>query len=97
MLEMADCLPKQILDRISSRGEAATPRMQRSAGAGASTGPRSSAEADVLKLVRRFAVAEADQEAVAGALVRLLRLDRRRQRAVVNLMKQFVTEEGDGG
>ena len=96
MLEMADCLPKQILDRISSRDEDATPRMARGAGAGTPPAARSTAETDVLKLVRRFRVAEPDQAALADAVVRLLRLDRRRQRAVVNLMKQFVTEEGDG-
>lgn len=97
MLEMADCLPRQILDRISSREEATTPKMARSAGSGALTGARGSAEADVLKLVQRFGVAESDQAGVADALVRLLRLDRRRQRVVVNLMKQFGTEERDGG
>jgi len=97
MLEMADCLPKQILDRISSREEAATPKMARTAGPGAPAGARAQAEADVLRLVQRFGVAQADQASVADALVRLLRLDCRRQRAVVNLMKQFGTEEGDGG
>src|SRR3990170_3391207 len=89
MLELAECLPKQILDRLTARP--ATPAMKRSAGAGGKTpvpAPNARAEA----LARSLGVADSEISDVADAIVRLLKLDARRRQAVVQLMKTF-----DGG
>jgi len=89
MLELADCLPKQILDRLTSRPE--TPVMKRSAG-GASRPSTSAPNARAEALARSLGVPDSEVADVAEAVIHLLKLDSRRRRAVVQLMKTF-----DGG
>jgi transcriptional regulator with XRE-family HTH domain len=89
MLELADCLPKQILERLSARPQ--TPALRRSAGGGRSA---SSPNARAETLAREMGVPESEVTDVANAVVRLMALDVRRRRAVVQLMKTF---DGRGG
>lgn len=86
MLELADCLPKQILERLANRPP--TPVLKRTAGHSGRTSsgaPNQRAEA----LARSLGVPESEIEDVAEAVVRLLQLDARRRQAVVQLMKTF--------
>jgi len=95
MLEMADCLPRQIMERISARpvDSAALTRSAGLSGARAPV-PRSSGTG-VRTMVRKAGVPDSDADAVTEAIEHLLRLDRRRQRLVVQLLRQFA-EEDDG-
>ena len=89
MLRLADCLPRQILERLAARPESQAVR--RAAGGVAkqpASGPNARAEA----LARSLGVPDAEVADVADAVVRLLQLDARRRHAVVQLMKTF-----DGG
>ncbi len=91
MLELSECLPRQILDRLSARPT--TPALQRSASGGKSapvSAPNSRAEA----LARSMGVPQSELADVAEAIVKLLSLDARRRQAVVQLMKTF---DGGGG
>jgi transcriptional regulator with XRE-family HTH domain len=90
MLELADCLPKQILERLSARPDG--PVLGRSAGG--SGKPSAAPDSRAAALAKSLGVPESEVEDVAEAVVRLLRLDSRRRRAVVNLMKTF---DGGGG
>lgn len=89
MLQLADCLPRQILERLSARP--GSPVLRRAAsgakGEGTST-PNASAKA----LARAMGVPQSELNDVADAIVRLLSLDARRRQAVVLLMQTF-----DGG
>lgn len=89
MLELADCLPKQILDRLTSRPE--TPSLKRAAGGG---GKPSTPDERVAAIARALGVPESEVGDTAEAVVTLLRLDSRRRRAVVQLMRTF---DGGGG
>jgi len=89
MLQLADCLPKQILERLVARPSSQAAR--RAAGGPAkpsASGPNAKAAA----LARSLGVPDAEIADVADAVVHLLELDARRRHAVVQLMKTF-----DGG
>lgn len=96
MLEMADCLPRQILDRLMSREQVtAQSPLRRAAGArhgqAAALDPATQATA----LARAAGISESDVPEVAETLVGFLQLDRARQRALGQLIKTFMT--GDDG
>ena len=91
MLELADCLPKQILDRLTGRPEA--PVMKRAAG-GRGKSPASAPNVRAQALAESLGVPESEVTDVAEAIIQLLSLDSRRRRAVVQLMKTF---DGGGG
>jgi hypothetical protein len=93
MLELAECLPKQILERLTARPTTPTPAMKRSAGEGGrstATSPNAKAEG----LARSLGVPESEVAEVADAVVKLMQLDSRRRRAVTQLMRTF---DGGGG
>jgi transcriptional regulator with XRE-family HTH domain len=91
MLELADCLPRQILERLSARS--GQPALRRQAGPSKRepvVSPNGQAEA----LARSLNVPDEEVDEVADAMVRFLTLDARRRQAVVQLMKTF---DGGGG
>jgi transcriptional regulator with XRE-family HTH domain len=95
MLEMADCLPRQILDRISSRPEATSATLKRAAGGG-SQPSGANPEARALAFVRAAGIPESEETEVANAVIRLVNLDRKRRHAIVQLLEGYVVEEPGG-
>lgn len=96
MLELADCLPRQILDRISNREQTNAPALRRAAGGQPPQRSIGGLEGRALTLVRAAGVPEAESDHAADAIVRLLRLDPRRRRALIQLVRSFI-EETHGG
>jgi transcriptional regulator with XRE-family HTH domain len=93
MLQMADCLPRQILDRISAR-PVDTVSLRRSAGgAGSQARVARTPSTGARALARAAGVPDSDADAVTEAIEHLLRLDLRRQRLVVQLLRQFSEED----
>jgi transcriptional regulator with XRE-family HTH domain len=95
MLEMADCLPRQILDRISSRPEATSVALKRTAG-GVSQPSGTNPEARALAFVRAAGIPASEETEVANAVIRLVHLDRKRRHAIVQLLEGYVVEEPGG-
>lgn len=93
MLEMADCLPRQILNRITSRPETASRSLKRSAGGASSQASGTSPEGRALALAKAAGIPGAEEVEVANAIVRLLTLDRKRRRAIVQLLEGYMVEE----
>jgi transcriptional regulator with XRE-family HTH domain len=89
MLELADCLPKEILQRLAVRPTRGT--MKRTAGADPIR-PSRAPDARARSLAQQLGVPESEVDEVADAVVHLMTLDSRRRRAVVQLMRTF-----DGG
>ena len=92
MLELGDCLPKQILERLSARPNA--PALKRAAGDSGTRADNSTPNGRAEALARHLGVPDSEVAEVADAVVKLMRLDSRRRRAVVQLMKTF---DGGGG
>lgn len=86
MLRLADCLPRQILDRLSASPN--TPAMRRAAAGGARR-PAVTRDARAKALAREMGVAPSELADVADAMVRFLNLEPRRRQLVVQLMKTF--------
>ncbi len=93
MLELADCLPRQILDRLSARP--GSPVLRRGA-SGAKAEGGSTPNASAKALAGAMGVPQSELADVAEAIVKLLSLDARRRQAVVQLMKTFDGGEGAG-
>lgn len=90
MLELADCLPAEILLRMTAQGAGRS--LKRSAHSASKAATRPAAEVRAQALARSLGVPESEVEDIANAMVRLTRLDARKRRAVVQLMKTL-----DGG
>lgn len=95
MLELAECLPQVILDRMVERGEGATAPLKRSANrrSGQST------EVALNELARQIAKASGatsnETAGIADAVERLVQLDEHQRLAVTNLIRGLsVDREG---
>ncbi len=94
MLEMADCLPRVILERIHAQGDPVGPtRLHRTAGSG---GERQQEADDTLLNLARSAGLDGQEAAeLASALAVLVRLPGH-QRLSIARMIQSLAQEGNG-
>ena len=95
MLELAECLPQVILDRMVERGEDATAPLKRSADR------RSGQSADMtlselaMQIARASGATNSEAAGIADAVERLVQLDEHQRSAVTNLIRGLsVDREG---
>jgi transcriptional regulator with XRE-family HTH domain len=98
MLELADCLPRAILDRmVSGEGADNAPSLRRSAGAGTADSdtvrPESALAQEILE---SYEIDPALAKSLALTLERLLRLDSRQRDSIIRMIEGFADEETDG-
>ena len=91
MLELADSLPGEILDRMRQRQEQDSPSLPRSAGP-----RRRRPKGEALALVRAAGVSEEETSDLAEALVELLELHPERRELVKGLIRSIRQTEDDG-
>lgn len=100
MLELADCLPRQILDRMVSPGESLSHRsLQRATHRQALHSPAThEVDASALALAQVYGLPETDARRTAHAILKLLGLDRGQRVAIENLIQSLDVEihGGDG-
>lgn len=92
MLELADCLPREILDRIMKR-ERRSPALRRSANLGQPDPPSKGAGLKALELVQEANLKGEDASEAAEAIERFLRLRSRDRSAVATLVAQLEVED----
>jgi transcriptional regulator with XRE-family HTH domain len=99
MLEMADCLPRQILDRLMSQAG-----VDRALSLGRTAGLRSGGNAsegkareDALSLAVAIGIPKAETAEAVEALLRFLRLGQKQRRTLAQLMEMFQVEEDGRG
>lgn len=95
MLELADCLPRQILDRMVSREESVEARSLRRAarGRGVDCPAPGEVDADALALAQAGGLSEADAHGTARAILKLLELERGHRVAIENLIQSLYVED----
>ncbi len=86
LLELADCLPRLILDRIMARGDAVGPTLNRSAGPGRDDAPPDAVGALIVDLALKHGLSVADGQEVAEAIESLLRLPVPARRGVTSMI-----------
>ncbi len=97
MLELADCLPRQILDRMVGEGDRVGQTALRRSASGDSSLRGTGEEVDprALALAREVGLPEAEARSTARAIQQLLQLERGRRAAVANLLQSLHGEDDD--
>ena len=96
MLELAECLPQVILDRMVERGEGAGAPLKRSAGRGRNSRSVESALNDLaMQIARSSGVAPSEARVIADAVERFVQLDEHQRIAVTNLIRSL-SADGEG-
>lgn len=94
MLELAECLPQVILDRMAERGEGAAEPLKRSAGKRREELSAESSLNDLaMQIARSSGVPPGEARAMANAFERLVRLDEHQRSAVTNLIRSLSADE----
>jgi len=94
MLELADCLPRQILDRIMDHDEAmGSPTLRRAAGQSGRGSSDGETRTGALEVAREAGLSEEEAQEAAGALTAFLRMHAQHRRAVAALIGQLNSEE----
>lgn len=96
MLELAECLPQVILDRMVERGEGAGVPLKRSAGRGRESRSVETALNDLaMQIVRSSGVPPSEARVIVDAVQRLVQLDEHQRSAVANLIRSL-SADGEG-
>lgn len=93
MLEMAECLPKMILERIQSHEEASAARLHRTAGPD-NQGAHRETVAALVEFTRRAGLEEDEATELVSAMAALVHLPAH-QRSSIARMIQAVSQEGN--
>ncbi len=94
MLEMADCLPRAILDRITARDESQPASLHRTAG-DTHTWESEERDARLLSYAADSGLNEDEAAQLASAVAELVRLEPRRRSAVTKMLLAFQAEDDD--
>jgi transcriptional regulator with XRE-family HTH domain len=97
MLEMANCLPKTILDRISSQGQAAARSLKRTAGPLGNTPDEPTPSPDhnlVAALKQVYSLDDAEARVLADAIAGLVSLDKTQRSPIMSLIISLSAQEG---
>lgn len=86
LLELADCLPRVILDRIIERGDSVGPTLNRTAGAGRGNPEPDGVGELIVDLALQHGLSVAEAHRVANAVGRLVMLPDETRRGVTNLI-----------
>jgi transcriptional regulator with XRE-family HTH domain len=99
MLEMADCLPKLILDRIRSQEQEAN-SLKRAAGLPGNAPEEPVSGRDdklVVELKRAYNLTDEEAGTLAHAIERLVSLENSRRSSVITLINSLSAQEGTAG
>lgn len=96
MLELADCLPRQILDRIMDRQQGAAGPVLRRAVGGRSGEQASGVPIEVLSVAQSSGLPTDQAEVAARAIAMFLDMGPQHRRAVATLIEQLHDEENTG-
>ena len=100
MLEMADCLPRAILNRISSREEESAGSLKRSAGLAGNSPDDSDAGFDpniVANLKQAYNLDDDEARGIARAIYGMVNLATSRRSSILDLIASLSTEEDEAG
>jgi transcriptional regulator with XRE-family HTH domain len=96
MLELADCLPQIILDRMAERGERAGEPLKRSAGGRREEwSPESSLNDLAMQIARTSGLTPSEARAMANAFERLVNLEEHQRSAVTSLIRSLSADGED--
>ncbi len=98
MLEMADCLPRTILDRIQSREEEGAGSLKRSAGLPGNLPDDSEAGFDlniVADLKRAYSLEDDEARKIARAIYGMVNLGESRRSSILDLIASLSSEEDE--
>jgi tellurite resistance protein len=95
MLEIANCLPRQILDRMVSRDESVnTGSLRRAVGRlGVDSHPTGEIDPHALALARAHGLTEAEAQHTARAILSLLGLERGRRVPIEKMIQSLYAED----
>jgi len=100
MLDMADCLPKTILDRIRSLEEDAAGSLKRTAGLPVDSSGESDARPNlniVAELKQSYGLEDDEARRIARAVFNLVNLGKSQRSGIVDMIASFSSEEGETG
>jgi len=95
LLELADCLPRVILDRIIERGTASGPSLNREAGAPQPESRVDSVGALIVDLALKHGLSVAEGHQIAEAVERLVSLPGETRTSVTNLILSLEANDAD--
>ena len=95
LLELADCLPKVILDRIIERGASTGPSLNRLAGAKQPDGDPGSVGALIVDLALKHGLTVVEGRQIANAVERLVQLPGETRSNVTNLILSLEANDAD--
>ena len=100
MLDMADCLPRTILDRIRSREEESAGSLKRTGGLPGSSSEDSDAGLSlniVSELTQAYGLEEDEARRIARAIYDMVNLGQSQRSGILNLIASLSTEEDEAG
>ncbi len=100
MLDMADCLPRTILDRIRSREDETAGSLKRTAGLSGNSSEDSDAGLNlniVAELKQGYGLEEDEARRIARAIYDMVNLGQSRRSGILNLITSLSIEEDEAG
>ena len=100
MLDMADCLPRTILDRIRSREEEAAGSLKRTAGLSGNSSEDSDPGLNlsiVAELKQGYSLEDEEARRIARAIYDIVNLGQSRRSRILDLIASLSTEEDEAG
>jgi transcriptional regulator with XRE-family HTH domain len=92
MLELAECLPQVILDRMVERGEGATAMLKRSANRRSGHSNEMTLNELARQIAKTSGVSASEAAGIADAVERLVQLDEHQRSAVTNLIRSLTVD-----
>ena len=100
MLDMADCLPRTILDRIRSREEENAGALKRTAGLSGNVSEDSDARLNlniVAELKKGYSLEDNEARKIARAIYGMVNLGESRRSSILDLIASLSSEEDEAG